>query len=184
MWQTVFTEFAPGPTADQAGIDRAEAEFGFPLPESYRSFCLTCGAGLAGGSVRIAIPSADESADLVTRSELIAHSIASVVETREGHRFEVEGDDPGVVERACFFGETEAGEFLFWDVVPGTDEDGHREYEIWVMGADLESVRFGGADLSDLMRRLQGPAVRGILGMGAEPLPSSFLGDTGVRLSS
>ncbi|GJE16463.1 SMI1/KNR4 family protein [Methylobacterium marchantiae] len=177
MWQTVFAEFAAGPKAEAAEIERAETELGFALPESYRSFCLACGAGLAGGSVRIAIPSPSESADLVTRSELIAHSIASVIETREGHRFEVEGDDPAVVERACFFGETEAGEFLFWDVVPGTDGDERREYEIWVMGADLESVRFGGADLYDLMRRLQGPAVRGILGMGAEPLPSSFLGD-------
>jgi len=46
-----------------------------------------------------------------------------------------------------------------------------------VMGADLESVRFGGADLEDLMRRLQGPAVRGILGMAAAPLPSTFVGD-------
>ena len=131
---------------------------------------------LACGSIRIAVPSSTESADLVTRSELIAHSIASVIEMREGHRFDIEGDDPSVVERACFFGETEAGEFLFWDVAVGTDEAGRREYEIWVMGADLESVRFGGSDLPDLMRRVQGPAVRGILGMGAEPLPSTFLG--------
>ncbi|CAA2106487.1 hypothetical protein MBUL_03698 [Methylobacterium bullatum] len=176
MWQTVFAEFTAGPKADPADLHRAETELGFPLPESYRSFCLDCGMGLACGALRIAIPSPTESADLVTRSELIAHSIASVLETREGHRFEVEGDDPSVVERACFFGETEAGEFLFWDVVVGADQTERREYEIWVMGADLESVRFGGADLSDLMRRLQGPAVRGILGMGAEPLPSSFLG--------
>ncbi|MBO1020652.1 SMI1/KNR4 family protein [Methylobacterium sp. SD274] len=176
MWQTVFTEFTAGPKADPADLDRAEAELGFPLPESYRSFCLECGAGLACGSIRIAIPSSTESADLVTRSELIAHSIASVIEMREGHRFDIEGDDPSVVERACFFGETEAGEFLFWDVVVGTDQTERREYEIWVMGADLESVRFGGSDLPDLMRRVQGPAVRGILGMGAEPLPSTFLG--------
>lgn len=176
MWQTVFAEFTAGPKAVPADLDRAETELGFPLPESYRGFCLDCGIGLACESLRIAVPSPTESADLVTRSELIAHSIASVLETREGHRFEVEGDDPSVVERACFFGETEAGEFLFWDVVVGADEAERREYEIWVMGADLESVRFGGADLPDLMRRLQGPAVRGILGMGAEPLPSSFLG--------
>ncbi|MCJ2128893.1 SMI1/KNR4 family protein [Methylobacterium sp. E-045] len=176
MWQTVFAEFTAGPKADPVDLDRAEAELGFPLPESYRGFCLDCGIGLACGSLRIAIPSPSESADLVTRSELIAHSIACVLETREGHRFEVEGDDPSVVERACFFGETEAGEFLFWDVVLGADGAERREYEIWVMGADLESVRFGGADLPNLMRRLQGPAVRGILGMGAEPLPSSFLG--------
>ncbi len=175
MWQTVFAEFVAGPPADESGLDRAEAELGFPLPASYRSFCLACGAGLACGSVRIAIPSPVETADLVTRSELIAHSIAAVLETRDGARFEVEGDDPTVVERAAFFGETEAGAFLFWDVVPGED-GGPREYEIWVMDADLESVRFGGADLADLLRRLQGPAVRGILGMGADPLPSSFLG--------
>jgi len=46
-----------------------------------------------------------------------------------------------------------------------------------VMGADLESVRFGGADLGDFLRRVQTPTVRGILGMGAAPLPSTFVGD-------
>ena len=102
----------------------------------------------------------------------MAHSIGAVLSDRPDHGFEVEGDDPSVVERACFFGRSEAGEFLFWDVVPGRPE-----YEIWVMGADLESVRFGGADLGDLLRRVQGPAVRGILGMGAAPLPSTFAGD-------
>ena len=37
MWQTVFTEFTAGPKADPADLDRAEAELGFPLPESYRA---------------------------------------------------------------------------------------------------------------------------------------------------
>ncbi|GJD76535.1 SMI1/KNR4 family protein [Methylobacterium goesingense] len=172
MWETVFEPCAPGPLAGTADLERAETELGFALPESYRAFCRTLGAGLANGHFRVAIPGADPETDLVGRSELIAHSIAAVLEGREGHRFEVEGDDPSVIERACFFGQTEAGEFLFWDVVPGRDE-----YEIWVLGADLESIRFGGADLVDLMRRSRGPAVRGILGMGAEPLPASFVGD-------
>lgn len=172
MWETVFTRCVPGPVSTLADLARAEDAFGFALPESYRSFSLACGAGLAGGHFRVAIPTADPETDVVGTSELMAHSIAAVIDLREGHRFDVEGDDSSVVERACFFGRSEAGEFLFWDVVPGRDE-----YEIWVMGADLESVRFGGADLADLMRRCQGPAVRGILGMGAEPLPATFVGD-------
>ncbi len=172
MWQTVFPSLVPGPVSTPADLARAEADLGFALPDSYRSFCATCGAGLAEGHFRVALPSDDPETDLVGLSELMAHSIAAVIEGRAGHRFAVEGDDPGVVERACFFGRSEAGEFLFWDVVPGGPE-----YEIWVLGADLESVRFGGADLADLMRRCQGPTVRGILGMGAEPLPATFAGD-------
>lgn len=176
MWETVFTSFTPGPVSAQADLARAETEFGFALPESYRSFCLACGAGVAAGSFRVAVPSDDPETDVVGTSELMAHSIAAVLDRREDHRFEVEGDDATVVERACFFGRSEGGEFLFWDVVPGRGE-----YEIWVLGADLESVRFGGADLADLMRRCQGPAVRGILGMGAEPLPATFVGDETAR---
>ncbi|MCJ2035814.1 SMI1/KNR4 family protein [Methylobacterium sp. J-068] len=172
MWETVFAPCAPGPVSSAAELDRAEAELGFPLPESYRTFCLSLGAGLANGYFRVAIPSIDPETDLVGRSELMAHSIASVLAERVDHRFEVEGDDPSVIERAGFFGQTEAGAFLFWDVVPGRDE-----YEIWVLDADLESIRFGGADLVDLMRRSRGAAVRGILGMGAAPLPTAFVGD-------
>lgn len=172
MWETVFAPCAPGPVSTDADLDRAEAELGFALPESFRAFCRTLGAGRANGTFRVATPSPDPERDLVGRAELIAHSISAVLAERTDHRFEVEGDDPGVIERAFFFGETEAGAFLFWDVVPGRDE-----YEIWVLGPDLESIRFGGADLVDLMRRSRGPAVRGIFGMDAEPLPASFVGD-------
>lgn len=172
MWETVFAPCAPGPVSTDADLDRAEAELGFALPESFREFCRTLGAGRANGTFRVATPSPDPERDLVGRAELIAHSISAVLAGRTDHRFDVEGDDPSVIERAFFFGETEAGAFLFWDVVPGRDE-----YEIWVLGPDLESIRFGGANLVDLMRRSRGPAVRGIFGMDAEPLPASFVGD-------
>jgi hypothetical protein len=172
MWEGVFADGAAEPVSGEAALDQAEAELGFPLPASYRAFCRRWGAGLSVGHVRVLTPGPDPETDLVTGAELAAHSIGAVLADRPEHRFEVEGDDGTVVERACFFGRTEAGEFLFWDVVPGRPE-----YEIWVLGADLESVRFGGADLADLIRRLQGPAVRGVLGMGAAPLPSTFAGD-------
>jgi hypothetical protein len=172
MWETVFAQGVAGPVTGEAELARAEAELGFPLPVSYRDFCRRWGAGLAAGHFRVLTPGPDPETDLVTGADLIAHSIGAVLADRPGHGFEVEGDDPTVVERACFFGRSEAGEFLFWDVVPDRSE-----YEIWVLGADLESVRFGGADLGDLMRRVQAPAVRGILGMGAAPLPSTFVGD-------
>lgn len=172
MWETVFAQSTPGVRPGEAEIARAEAELGFPLPASYLSFCRTFGAGLANGHVRIATPTADAHTDLAARAEVIAHIVGTLVGERPGHRFAVEGDDPTVVDRACFFGQTEAGAFLFWDVVPG-----RAEYEIWVLGADLESVRFGGADLADLLRRSQGPAVRGIFGLGAEPLPATFVGE-------
>ncbi|KQO70491.1 hypothetical protein ASF27_18355 [Methylobacterium sp. Leaf102] len=172
MWDTVFAQGVAGPVSGEADLARAEAELGFPLPASYRDFCLRWGAGLAAGHFRVLIPGPAPETDLVTGAELMAHSIGAVLSDRPDHGFEVEGDDPSVVERACFFGRSEAGEFLFWDVVPERPE-----YEIWVMGADLESVRFGGADLGDFLRRVQTPTVRGILGMGAAPLPSTFVGD-------
>ncbi|KQT16546.1 hypothetical protein ASG40_17780 [Methylobacterium sp. Leaf399] len=172
MWDAVFATLRPGVVCDDEALTRAEAALGFPLPESYRSFCRTCGAGLAGGHIRIAVPDQAEGADLVSVAEVIAHGVAAARAEHEIGVFDVAGDDASVVDRACFFGRGEAGELLFWDVVPGRGE-----YEIWVLAADLESVRFGGADLADLLARLQGPAVRGILGLDAVPLPATFVGD-------
>ncbi|MEA1833843.1 SMI1/KNR4 family protein [Methylobacterium durans] len=178
MWQSVFEELRPGCPSSEAEIARAEDELGVPLPDSYRSFCRTCGAGLASGLIRIATPLPFEAADLVTRGALIAHSVGSAAQALAENpafadrpfRFDVAGDDPSVLDRALFFGESEDGAFLFWDV------QGTGEYDIWVMGADLESVRFGAESLDELFRDLQGPRVATILGPGAEPLPSRFEG--------
>ena len=172
MWDAVFANLRPGIVCDEGALAQAEAALGFALPASYRSFSTTCGVGLAGGHLRIAVPGQADGADLLGASEAIAYGVATARAEHDLGPFDVEGDDAGVIERACFFGRGEAGELLFWDVVPGRDE-----YEIWVLGPDLESVRFGGNDLLDLMRRLQGPAVRGILGMASEPLPATFIGD-------
>lgn len=183
MWEAVFTTCRRGIVCDAQALARAEAVLGFPLPASYRSFCLECGAGLVGGHVRIALPAAadgGDGADLVTVCEVLAHGVATARAEQGLPDFDVAGDDPSVVERACFFGRGEAGELFFWDVVPDRQEPDRQEYEIWVLAADLETIRFGGVDLVDLMRRLQGPAVRGVLGMGHAPLPSSFVGDDAV----
>ncbi|GJE41037.1 hypothetical protein AEGHOMDF_0196 [Methylobacterium soli] len=85
-------------------------------------------------------------------------------------RFEIEGGDEAILDRACFFGEGEDGAFLFWDV------QGTGEYDIWVMGADLESIRFGGETLVDFVRATQGAKIHTILGLAATPLPSRFDG--------
>ncbi|MDR7037204.1 hypothetical protein J2X36_001951 [Methylobacterium sp. BE186] len=178
MWQAVFGDLRPGCPSSEAEIARAEEELGFALPDSYRSFCRDCGAGLAGGLIRIATPLPFEAADLVTRGGLIAHSVGSAAQALAANpafadrpfRFDVAGDDPSVLDRAFFFGETLDGAFLFWDV------RGTGEYDIWVMGADLESVRFGAESLDELFRALQGPRAGAILGPEAEPLPSRFEG--------
>lgn len=175
MWDAVFATLRPGIICNEDALAQAEAALGFALPESYRSFCKACGAGLAGGHLRIAVPGQADGADLLGVSEAIAYGVATARTEQNLGPFDVEGDDPSVIERACFFGRGEAGELLFWDVVPGRGE-----FEIWVLSADLEAVRFGGDDLVDLMRRLQSPAVRGILGMASAPLPSTFVGDDSV----
>ncbi|MEE7477144.1 SMI1/KNR4 family protein [Methylobacterium hispanicum] len=171
MWAEVFAELRQGCPSDEAEIARAERELGFPLPESYRSFCRACGAGLAGGRVRVATPLPYPAADLVVRAELIAHSIQAAIGLLDTPpALAVEGDDPGVLDRACFFGETDDGHFLFWDVA------GEPEYDIWLLAPDLETVRFGGESLDALFRRLQGAGVRTVLGEAAEPLPAVFEG--------
>ncbi|AWN38063.1 SMI1/KNR4 family protein [Methylobacterium radiodurans] len=176
MWAEIFAELRRGCPSDEAEMARAERELGFPLPESYRSFCCACGAGLAGGFVRVATPVPYPAADLVVRAELIAHSIQAAIGLLDAPpAFAVEGDDPGVLDRACFFGETEDGHFLFWDV-QGEDLAGEPEYDIWLLAPDLETVRFGGESLDALFRRLQGEGVRTVLGEAAEPLPSLFEG--------
>lgn len=176
MWAEVFAELRRGCPSEEAEIARAERELGFPLPESYRSFCRECGAGLAGGLVRVATPLPYPAADLVVRAELIAHSIQAAIGLLDAPpALSVEGDDPTVLERACFFGETEDGHFLFWDVT-SEDSAGEPEYDIWLLAPDLESVRFGGESLDALFRRLQGEGVRTVLGEAAAPLPSTFDG--------
>lgn len=187
MWENVFAEFRPGLLSGADDLARAEAALGFPLPPSYRAFAQECGAGRIGGQVRIATPVPVEAADLVTRAHLISHSVAVAIEalaanplTRdEPFRFTVEGDaDAALMERACFFGTTESGAFLFWDVVPGA-----REYEVWALGADLETIHHGGADLLAFVENLLGAEILHILGPGADPLPASFEGDDAAALA-
>jgi len=187
MWDAVFPELRPGLVSSEAEIARAEAELGFALPESYKGFCRACGAGRIGGHVRLYTPVPVACADLVGRAPLIAHSVAAALDSLseaglgrdEPHRFTVEGDaDAALMERACFFGETEGGDFLFWDVTPGFPE-----YDIWVLGADLESVHFGGRDLAALVRGLQSLEILHVLGEGTAPLPGRFEGDDAQALA-
>lgn|GEM_PF-1393302 len=182
MWERVFTSLSPGFIPDEAALDLAAAELGFPLPASYRSFCRTCGVGLAGGQFRIAVPAPFEACDLITQAGVIAHSVGSAIgllaDGAEPHRFDVEDGDPSVVERACFFGHGEDGSFLFWDV---SGSDG--EYDIWVLGPDLETIRFGGETLADFFATVTAPAALLVLGTSAEPLPQRFEGFTEVTLA-
>lgn len=179
MWNEVFASLHPGARSSAGEIARAEAELGFALPASYLSFCCACGAGLANGHFRIATPLPYEAADLVTRAQLIADSIGAAIERLAGsgapHRFDVEDGDSARLDRACFFGEGEDGSFLFWDV-QGSFSSGTGEYPVWVMAADLETVRFGGDTLDALLRRTQTLAILDILGDGTPPLPATFEG--------
>ncbi|MCJ2053209.1 SMI1/KNR4 family protein [Methylobacterium sp. J-070] len=181
MWERVFGTLSPGLTADDAALDRAAEALGFPLPASYRDFCRTCGVGLAGGQFRVAVPAPFEPVDLVAQAAVIAHSVGAAVrmleDGAEPHRFDVEGGDPHVIERACFFGTGEDGSFLFWDV------SGDGEYDIWLLAPDLVMIRFGGESLADLFTRATGPAVALILGAGAEPLPARFEGISEATLA-
>lgn len=175
MWEQVFTSLSPGFTADDAALDRAAAELGFALPASYRAFCRACGIGLAGGQFRIAVPAPFEASDLLTQAGVITHSVGAAVsmldDGAEPHRFDVEGGDAGVIERAFFFGAGADGGFLFWDV-SGTGE----EYDIWLLAPDLETIRFAGESLTDFFQRVTSPSAALVLGPGAEPLPRRFEG--------
>lgn len=184
MWDSVFRSFRPGLTSSEADLARAEAELGFPLPQSYRSFARECGAGRVGGHLRIFTPVPVEAADLSSRAHLISHGVALALDglrdgdSDEPHRFTIEGDaDAELMERACFFGQTERGDFVFFDVTPGFPE-----YDIWVLCADLETVHFGGADLAAFLRGLQGLEILHILGDGEGPLPATFEGDDAAAL--
>lgn len=182
MWKQVFEDLAPGFVPDAAALDRAAEALGFSLPASYRAFCETCGVGVAAGQFRVAVPAPFEACDLVSQAGLIAHSVGAAVAMLEAgsepHRFDVEGGEASVVERACFFGAGEDGSFLFWDV-SGTDG----EYDIWLLAPDLETVRFGGESLDDFFTRITGPSAALILGPGAEPLPARFEGITEATLA-
>ncbi|MDP4003094.1 SMI1/KNR4 family protein [Methylobacterium sp. NEAU K] len=182
MWERVFENLSPGFTAGPAALDQAAAELGFPLPASYRSFCETCGIGVAGAQFRVAVPAPFEPCDLATQAGIIAYSVGSAVQKLEDgaepHHFEVEGGDPAMIERGCFFGAGEDGSFLFWDV-SGTGE----EYDVWLLAPDLETIRFGGESLADFFGRVTGPGAALVLGPGMEPLPASFEGISEATLA-
>jgi hypothetical protein len=182
IWKRVFTALSPGLTADDAALDRAAEALGFPLPDSYRDFCRACGVGLAGDQIRIAVPVPFAASDLATQAGIIAHSIGAAVHMLEAggepHRFDVEGGDAGVVERACFFGAAEDGSFLFWDV---TGRGG--EYDIWLLAPDLETVRHAGETLVDLFTRVTGPSAALVLGPGSAALPARFEGFSAAILA-
>ncbi|MFC6743324.1 hypothetical protein [Methylobacterium tardum] len=72
----------------------------------------------------------------------------------------------------------EDGGFLFWDV-SGTGE----EYDIWLLGPDLEAIRFGGESLTDFFGRVTGPSAALVLGPGTEPLPARFEGFSEATLA-
>ena len=80
MWDSVFRELHPGLTSSEADLARAEAELGFPLPQSYRNFAQSCGAGRIGGHLRIFTPVPVEAADLGSRAHLISHGVALAFE--------------------------------------------------------------------------------------------------------
>ncbi|QGY03292.1 SMI1/KNR4 family protein [Methylobacterium mesophilicum SR1.6/6] len=182
MWERLFLSLTPGLTADAAALDRAAAELGFALPASYRAFCRTCGVGLAAERFRIAVPVPFEASDLLSQAGLIAHSVGAAVQMLEDgsepHRFDVAGDDPSVVERACFFAAGDDGSFLFWDVSGGGEE-----YDIWLLAPDLVTVLFGGESLFDFFARVIGPAAALVLGPGQEPLPARFEGFSEATLA-
>ncbi|MEL6063589.1 MULTISPECIES: SMI1/KNR4 family protein [unclassified Methylobacterium] len=182
MWDRIFTSLSPGFTPGESELGRAAAELGFALPASYRSFCRTCGVGLAGEQVRIAVPGPYEASDLFTQAGIIAHSVGSAIgmleDGDEPHRFDVEGGDPAVVERACFFGRSEDGGFLFWDVTGSGPE-----YEIWLLAPDLTTIRFGGESLDDFFTRVTGPSAALVLGPGFDPLPPRFEGVSEATLA-
>jgi hypothetical protein len=182
MWEQVFTSLSPGFAADEAALDRAAEALGFALPASYRAFCCDCGIGLAAAQFRIAVPAPFPASDLATQAGIIAHSVGAAVtmleDRGETHRFDVEGGDAAVIERACFFGVAEDGGFLFWDV-SGSGE----EYDIWMLAPDLEAIRFGGESLTDFFSRVTGPSAALVLGPGTEPLPARFEGFSEATLA-
>lgn len=203
MWESLFPGFRPGLVSGDADLARAEAELGFALPETFKSLCRTLGAGRIGGQtggqggdqggghaggLRVFTPVPVEAADLVMRADLIAHSVAAALAALAAagapHAFRVEDAraertaDPGLLERACFFAETEGGDFPFFDVTPGFPE-----YDVWVLGADLETVRFGGHDLAAFLRAVMSLEVLDVLGEDASPLAPVFLGDDADALA-
>lgn len=182
MWERIFTSLSPGFVPDETALDRAAAELGFALPDSYRTFCGTCGVGLAGEQFRIAVPGPYEASDLITQAGILAHSVGDAIgmleDGAEPHRFDVEGGDPAIVERACFFGRSEDGGLLFWDVTGSGPE-----YDIWLLAPDLETIRFGGESLTDFFTRVTSPAAALVLGPGSEPLPARFEGVSETTLA-
>ncbi len=192
MWDGVFDEARPGVLSQADDIARAEAELGFRMPPSFRSFAETFGAGSIGGHLRLFTPLPIPEADLVARAHLISHAIATAIDglaqtagaDDEPHRFTVEGDaDAALMERACFFGQTEAGAFVFFDVEPEAGKK-NGEFEIWVLAPDLETVHYGGSDLVAFVRGLTGDESGHILGVGMEPPPAVFVGDDAAALTN
>ena len=161
-------------TAEQ--IANAEASLKLTFPPSYRDFCLKYGLGMVGKLYMIYVPleNPEDPASVTSRVPLMKKRIETSKAEWLEDGMEIgsdvwEGiDDPGMVDRAVFFGTTENGDEIFWDV------KGEGEFDIYV---DCKwTIRFGGKNLDEFIRRCQTSEVKSIFGPGYEPLPSVFEG--------
>ncbi|HEU4324807.1 MAG TPA: SMI1/KNR4 family protein [Roseiflexaceae bacterium] len=143
---------------------------GLPLPASYRAFAQRYGYGVLGNRLILLLPiAATGEDDIRTRSPELADFFREGIE-EEWFEYEPDGS-PELVERLVPFGISEDGHFFAWDPHEPTGPD---EYMIYVVGSKFLSVRRGAPNLFELIAGCLDERVKGILGIGYQPLPANF----------
>ncbi len=167
-------------TATKAELDAAEAILG-PLPPSYRRFAEQYGAGLTNGLMIVFMPFSSPAIDLVVRGRQLMKRTQLLLsgfledgatlggeDCLEPYDEESQGVGPHY-EELVFFARSENGESFAWWRRDGA-------YTFFSIDRACLSVRYGGSDLFEMIRRMQTLQVKQVLGSRYEPLPSTFVG--------
>lgn len=136
LWRTLsIPNNLPAPPLAKptdATLDQFEAEMGFRLPHTYRSFIKVFGPGVLAWDYRIFAPGYAEQGDSVDLAIFNAQ-IKETLAKKHGYQ---QLDDPTQARRVIFFCRVGGGNLVGWDPVDVRDRR-WREYGIYEWGRDV-----------------------------------------------
>jgi hypothetical protein len=147
---------------------------GLGFPPSYQEFAREFGWGCLGGLFLIYVPLGNYPDSWLVRSPCIREALDEFyAEMAPDDPFSLEPDGYlGLAPSLLPFAMSENGQYLAWDISK-RGPDG--ELPIYVIASRMGGLRYGGANLHELVERcLHEQAVKQVLGPGYPPLPPTF----------
>ena len=160
--------------ADTTGLATYRLPDNLGFPPSYQAFARAFGWGRLGGLLLVYVPLGDYPDSWSVRSPAIRAALAEFYEAWDyDDPFALEPDGyPGLENTLLPFAMSENGEYLAWDTSKRAPD---KELPIYVIGARMGGLRYGGASLSEFMNNcLSESGVKQVLGPGYRPLSPTF----------